>query len=142
MGLYQVDEGAIEFDEQSIDLIDPEWIRGHVALVSQGASVIFDGTVHDNIAIGIVGQLQPDGTRRRAEDVSREEVVAACRGALLHEFIRDLPEGYDTWLSGEKGASLSGGQRQRLALARAWIRDPTVLILGQFLSSLNFYFAC
>ena len=93
---------------------------------------LLDGTVHDNVAIGVVGQLMEDGSRRLAKDVTRDEVVAACRGALMHEFIRDLPDGYDTWLSGEKGASLSGGQRQRLAIARAWIRDPTVLILGAF----------
>jgi ATP-binding cassette subfamily B (MDR/TAP) protein 1 len=133
LGLYSPDEGTIEVDEQGLEWIDQSWLRGHVACVSQGASVLFDGTVHDNVAIGVVGQIQADGKLRRVEDVTREEVVAACRGALMHEFVRDLPEGYDTFLSGEKGASLSGGQRQRLAIARAWLRDPTVLILGEFL---------
>lgn len=132
LGLYKAEEGRVEVDEQGAEWIDEEWLRGHVACVSQGASVLFDGTVHDNVAIGIVGQIQEDGKRREASDVTREEVVAACRGALIHDFVRDLPEGYDTWLSGEKGASLSGGQRQRLAIARAWLRDPTVLILGEF----------
>lgn len=130
LGLYEPEAGHVEVDEQGLEWIDDEWLRGHVACVSQGASVLFDGTIHDNVAVGVVGQLQEDGTRRRREDVTRDEVVAACRGALIHDFIRDLPDGYDTWLSGEKGASLSGGQRQRLAIARAWIRDPTVLILG------------
>ena len=130
LGLYRPESGRIEVDEQGIEWIDDEWLRGHVGCVSQGASVIFDGTVHDNIAIGVVGQIREDGTRRSPTDVPREEVIEACRSALVHEFIRDLPEGYDTFLSGEKGASLSGGQRQRLAIARAWIRDPTVLILG------------
>ncbi|GAA6031431.1 hypothetical protein JCM8097_005656 [Rhodosporidiobolus ruineniae] len=137
LGLYKADSGRIEVDEQGLEWIDEEWLRGHVACVSQGASVLFDGTIHDNVAVGVVGQLQEDGTRRRQEDVSRDEVIAACRGALLHDFIRDLPDGYDTWLSGEKGASLSGGQRQRLAIARAWIRDPTVLIMDEATSALD-----
>lgn len=132
LGLYHIQaaDGKIEVDEQGLEWIDQEWLRGHIACVSQGASVIFDGSVHDNVAIGVVGQLLPDGSRRDPSTVTREEVIQACRGALVHEFVRDLPEGYDTILSGEKGASLSGGQRQRLAIARAWIRDPTVLILG------------
>ncbi|GAA5945971.1 hypothetical protein JCM3775_007566 [Rhodotorula graminis] len=137
LGLYEPDAGHVEVDEQGLEWIDAEWLRGHVACVSQGASVLFDGSIHDNVAVGVVGQLQDDGSRRRKEDVTRDEVVAACRGALIHDFIRDLPEGYDTWLSGEKGASLSGGQRQRLAIARAWIRNPTVLILDEATSALD-----
>ncbi|BGP33749.1 ATP-dependent permease [Rhodotorula toruloides] len=137
MALYRPESGRIEVDEQGLEWIDEDWLRGHVACVSQGASVLFDGTIHDNVAVGVVGQLQEDGTKRRQEDVTREEVVAACRGALIHDFIRDLPDGYDTWISGEKGASLSGGQRQRLAIARAWIRDPTVLILDEATSALD-----
>jgi len=133
LGLYKAETGQIEVDEQGLDWIDEEWLRSHVACVSQGASVLFDGNIHDNVAIGVVGQIREDGTKRKMEDVTREEVVAACRGALIHDFIRDLPDGYDTIISGEKGASLSGGQRQRLAIARAWIRDPTVLVLGESL---------
>ncbi|GAA6014293.1 hypothetical protein JCM10207_005411 [Rhodosporidiobolus poonsookiae] len=137
LGLYRAEQGRVEVDEQGLDWIDEEWLRGHVACVSQGASVLFDGTIHDNVAVGVVGQLQEDGSRRKPKDVSRDEVIAACRGALIHDFIRDLPDGYDTWLSGEKGASLSGGQRQRLAIARAWVRDPTVLILDEATSALD-----
>lgn len=131
LGLYRPEVGRVEAEEQGLEWIDEDWLRGHVACVSQGASVLFDGSVHDNVAIGVVGQIREDGTTRDVKDVTRDEVIAACRGALIHEFVRDLPEGYDTFLSGEKGASLSGGQRQRLALARAWIRNPTVLILGE-----------
>lgn len=98
-------------------------------MVSQGASVIFDGTVHENVALGVVGQV--GNRKRKPEDVSRQEVIQACKIALFHDFVKDLPDGYDTILSGEKGASLSGGQRQRLALARAYLKDPTVLILGE-----------
>ncbi|KAK4049866.1 ATP-dependent permease [Microbotryomycetes sp. JL201] len=137
LGLYKAQAGSVEVDEQAIDWIDHDWLRGHVASVSQGASLLIDGTVHDNVACGAIGQLRPDGTFRQSKDVTRAEVEAACRGALMHEFIRDLRDGYDTPLSGEKGASLSGGQRQRLAIARAWIRDPTVLILDEATSALD-----
>lgn len=130
LGLYDVEEGRVEVDEQGLEWIDDRWLRSHVACVSQGASVLLEGTVHDNVAIGAVGHLDENGRPRSASDVTREEVIAACRAALLHDFVRDLPLGYDTPLSGERGASLSGGQRQRLAIARAYIRDPTVLILG------------
>lgn len=129
LGLYKPDNGRIEADEQGIEWLDENWLRGHVGMVSQGASVIFDGTVHENVALGVVGQT--GDKKRRPEDVTRAEVIQACKIALFHDFVKELPDGYDTILSGEKGASLSGGQRQRLALARAYLKDPTVLILGK-----------
>lgn len=129
LGLYKPENGRIEADEQGIEWLDEHWLRGHIGMVSQGASVIFDGTVHENVALGVVGQV--GDKKRRPEDVSRAEVIQACKIALFHDFVRDLPDGYDTILSGERGASLSGGQRQRLALARAYLKDPTVLILGK-----------
>lgn len=129
LGLYKPELGHIEADEQGIEWLDEHWLRGHIGMVSQGASVIFDGTVHENVALGVVGAV--GNRKRRPEDVTREEVIQACLIAFFDDFVSDLPDGYDTILSGEKGASLSGGQRQRLALARAYIRDPTVLILGK-----------
>lgn len=129
LGLYKPENGRVEADEQGIEWLDEKWLRGHIGMVSQGASVIFDGTVHENVALGVVGQV--GNRKRKPEDVSRQEVIQACKIALFHDFVKDLPDGYDTILSGEKGASLSGGQRQRLALARAYLKDPTVLILGE-----------
>jgi ATP-binding cassette, subfamily B (MDR/TAP), member 1 len=83
--------------------IDDGWMKENMAGVSQGCT-LFDGTVHENVAMGL---------ERMA---TREEVVDACRVALMHDFVRDLPEGYETRL-GNGGAALSGEQRQRLAIA-------------------------
>jgi ATP-binding cassette, subfamily B (MDR/TAP), member 1 len=123
--MYDIQGGTISLDDQDMEYLDTSWTRQHIGAVSQSA-ILFDMTVHENVAIG----LASPGSNRRPQDASRQEVIEACRTALLHHFIEDLPDGYDTRL-GNGGANLSGGQRQRLALARAILRDPTVLILGK-----------
>lgn len=123
--MYEPQQGSIELDNRSFTHLDSRWVQQHICAVNQGC-MLFNMSMHDNVAIGLAGT--GDGARRH-EQASRSQVVAACRVALMHEFIRDLPQGYDTPL-GTGGANLSGGQKQRLAIARAWIRDPTVLILG------------
>jgi len=125
-GMYSQQSGQITLDQQDIRVFDERFTRQHIALVSQSC-IMFDMSVHDNVTMGLAGS--PSG--KRPEDVTRDEVIAACRVALMHDFVRDLPDGYDTML-GNGGANLSGGQKQRLAIARAYLRDPTVLILGKF----------
>ncbi|KAI0265438.1 P-loop containing nucleoside triphosphate hydrolase protein [Gloeopeniophorella convolvens] len=129
--MYSIQEGTISLDDQDVEFLDSNWTRQHIGAVSQGA-ILFDGTVHENVAMGLAGP----GSTRRPQDATRKEVVEACQTALLHRFIEDLPDGYDTRL-GNGGANLSGGQRQRLALARAILRDPTVLILDEATSALD-----
>jgi ATP-binding cassette subfamily B (MDR/TAP) protein 1 len=123
--LYTPQYGSIIMDDQELSHLAVEWTRSHIFHVSQ-TCVLFPGSIAHNVAMGLAGSPY-----RQPGEESRAEVIAACRASLLHEFIRDeLPEGYDTEI-GNTGDLLSGGQKQRLAIARARLRDPTVLILGK-----------
>ncbi|MDQ6728542.1 MAG: ABC transporter ATP-binding protein/permease, partial [Actinomycetota bacterium] len=122
MRFVDPDEGAVRFDGQDARTVTVASLRGQLGVVFQ-ESFLFDATIRENIAMG-----KPNATD--------EEVEAAARSAELHDFITELPRGYDT-LVGERGGRLSGGQRQRLAIARALLRDPSVLILDEATSALD-----
>jgi ATP-binding cassette subfamily B protein len=122
MGFYEPSEGRVAIDGTDLRDFDLESLRGGLALVSQ-EPFIFNGTIRDNIALGRPG-------------ATPEEVVEAARLAGLEEFIGSLPQRYETVI-GERGANLSGGQRQRLAIARALVRRPEVLIFDEATSHLD-----
>ncbi len=119
---YRPTGGEIRLNGIPLEKIRLHSYRRLLGIVSQD-TFLFDGTVAENLAYG-----RPEATR--------EEIVAAARQANAHEFIADLPLGYDTPI-GERGARLSGGQRQRLSIARAIVADPQILILDEATSALD-----
>ncbi len=122
MRLYDPDEGAIYFDGYNLTEVSAASTRGQIGVVFQD-NFLFDTTLRENIGFGKVG----------ATDA---EIEAAAQAAEVHDFIMQLPRGYDT-VVGERGAMLSGGQRQRVAIARALIRNPRLLLLDEATSALD-----
>ncbi len=119
---YDVAEGAILVDGMDIRSFPVAQYRHNIGIVLQDP-FLFYGTITENIAYG-------------RPDASRDEIIAAARAARAHEFILNLPDGYDS-LVGERGQSLSGGERQRISIARALLIDPRILILDEATSSVD-----
>lgn len=120
--LYEINEGIITLDGVDIRQIKLRDLRQSMGLVSQDV-FLFHGTVADNIAYGTF-------------DATPTEIIAAAQVAEAHEFITQLPYGYDT-IVGERGQKLSGGQRQRIAIARAILKNPPILILDEATSAVD-----
>lgn len=119
---YRPTEGAVKIDGEDIRLVDRSSLRRQIGIVAQ-ETVLFDDTIRNNIAYG-------------RSDATDDAIIEAARAAFAWEFIERLPQGLDT-LVGENGLRLSGGQRQRLAIARAILRDPPLLILDEATSALD-----
>ncbi|WP_415717220.1 ABC transporter ATP-binding protein [Roseibium sp.] len=119
---YDPQSGDISIDGQPIKSVSSESLRKHIAYVGQD-SYLFNISLRDNIAVG-----KPSATQA--------EIEAAAQAANAHDFISDLPDGYDS-LAGEGGGRLSGGQKQRIAIARAMLRDAPILLLDEATSALD-----
>jgi len=119
---YDPQHGHVLIDGRDVRDVQVQSLRQHIAVVLQD-TFLFNTTVRDNLRYG-------------KPDASEEEMVAAAEAAYAHDFIQDLPNGYDTAI-GERGVRLSGGQKQRLALARAILADPRILILDEATSSVD-----
>lgn len=119
---YNITGGKITIGGQDIRDITLESLRNSIGLVQQDV-YLFGGTVKENIAYG-------------KPDASFEEIVDAAKKANIHDFIMDLPDGYDTFV-GERGTRLSGGQKQRISIARVFLKNPPILILDEATSALD-----
>ncbi|EJC99281.1 P-loop containing nucleoside triphosphate hydrolase protein [Fomitiporia mediterranea MF3/22] len=123
---YDPMAGKVYLDGQDISKLNVQEYRKHLALVSQEPT-LYTGTIRFNV---LLGATKPH------EEVTQEEIEAACHDANILDFINSLPEGFDTNVGG-KGSQLSGGQKQRIAIARALLRNPKVLLLDEATSALD-----
>ena len=119
---YDVTGGKITIDGQDVRTLTLKSLRSQIGMVQQDV-YLFGGTIKENIAYGKPG-------------ASMEEIIEAAKRANIHEFIEELPDGYDTFV-GERGTRLSGGQKQRISIARVFLKNPPILILDEATSALD-----
>ena len=119
---YDVTGGKITIDGKDVRTLTLKSLRSQIGMVQQDV-YLFAGTIRDNIAYGKPG-------------ASMDEIVEAAKRANIHDFIQELPDGYDTYV-GERGARLSGGQKQRISIARVFLKNPPILILDEATSALD-----
>ena len=119
---YDITEGAVKIDDQNVKDVTIESLRSQIGIVLQD-NILFSDSVKQNILMG-----NPHATD--------EEIVAAAKAANAHDFIMNLPEGYNTKV-GERGIKLSGGQKQRVAIARVFLKNPPILVLDEATSALD-----
>ncbi len=119
---YDVNGGALRIDGQDVRDVTQDSLHAAIGVVPQD-TVLFNDTIRYNIAYG-------------RDNATEDEIIAAARAAQIHDFIKDLPEGYDTAV-GERGLKLSGGEKQRVGIARTLLKDPPILLLDEATSALD-----
>lgn len=119
---YDVTGGRVLVDQKDVRDLTMKSLRSKIGIVQQDV-YLFCGTIRENIAYG-------------KPDASMDEIIEAAKKANIHEFIMELPEGYDTFV-GERGTRLSGGQKQRISIARVFLKNPPILILDEATSALD-----
>lgn len=119
---YEIEDGSISIDGMDIRHMTRDSLRRNIGIVAQDV-FLFTGTIRDNIAYG-------------CEHATEEEIIEAAKKAEIHDYIMNLPHGYDTNV-GERGLRLSGGQRQRISIARVFLKNPSILILDEATSALD-----
>ncbi|CRK82854.1 ABC transporter ATP-binding protein [Neobacillus massiliamazoniensis] len=119
---YNIEKGSITIDNMNICDVTQQSLRGHIGMVLQD-NILFSGTIRENILLG-------------NPSASEEDMIKSAIAANAHDFILNLPNGYDTEI-GEKGVKLSGGQKQRIAIARVFLKNPKILILDEATSALD-----
>ncbi|OAC98869.1 hypothetical protein MUCCIDRAFT_149394 [Mucor lusitanicus CBS 277.49] len=120
---YDPIEGSVLVDGKDLKEYNVAWLRSQIGVVSQ-EPVLFNMTIKQNLLMGVT------------EEITNDDIVAACKKSNCHSFISELPDGYET-LVGEHGGMLSGGQKQRIAIARAILKNPSILLLDEATSALD-----